>query len=908
MTMEINIWGWLWNGSPLLGRGTVGKQEPDSDDGNLLLRLRIPEVCVFKGCTLDGWYHTNSSGLVVRRKHSVTLEEMLRVFLASAPRAPTEVGGKDPEERFVAILRRNSTKIEEGAKDLDVPHGELLTARALRELLRDVENGYCAADIWSVQALVAPSEDVRTIVVYSCDAMGTEKGDMFGRGFYDAYPMDRRITIPSPEVIAGGQCFDVPRSRQAILETKTLSVVRFASRFHSLDFEGLVLEFVFDSQERAVLHGCWCSSLFGPGARRRASQVSQAMGFGAGAGGGAVPVGSRGPFMVASARAPRSFPVPSVAGGGAAEAAEATAAAVSAEMATAPAPKPRSTEMLGLSLVDTGGVDPVELWHSKIGSHGCGGGATGAGTLEECCVLLELWRGQDFLGEALVPCGHRGAPPKEHTLRLRLGEVPWPSRPEKRKALAAAARPSAAAAVGDGGCVTVRLQQLSCGEAGAPPVLRFGVLRAEGLELAAGGATGCYQVLLWSRRRGCTDFATLWRSSEVQEAPRSTGSSTGAMARWAEYVDLALGPPQEESGQVGGGTSPLAASAAAVDSGGAEERPGSVTVGPAGNRRSQSQSHPTLELPQSQQQSLQQPSQHQSQHNPVEFQTSLASPLEHVLGAELTSHWGMSEADGSMRTHVLCKQVLQRFSAGRLNRSGLLAHLAEQLQQYNGLQVEWEEQLDASKGTSGRVDEEIRRLDAEIARIRREMGESVAMRERQLASMCRELCGGVDEHRIEEHKDEGRLAHSRQRITEQRSMVHQLVDRNHALQGSLDKTVQKFDEVSSSYAQVQAELAQRQALRNRLPGQDPELLSTLAWGKGLSDEIQREAREVDDLKQSLEVVQNDLDLERNHSLQLEDFVRCIAKGPGAVRTGGGYDVDFAARREAAMLVQDMAEL
>merc|ERR1719313_677138 len=52
--MDLGFWGNLWKES----------------DARLLLRQAIPEVCVFRGFRLDGWYHNNASGLVVCRKQS----------------------------------------------------------------------------------------------------------------------------------------------------------------------------------------------------------------------------------------------------------------------------------------------------------------------------------------------------------------------------------------------------------------------------------------------------------------------------------------------------------------------------------------------------------------------------------------------------------------------------------------------------------------------------------------------------------------------------------------------------------------------------------------------------------------------------------------------------------------------
>merc|ERR1719162_2387663 len=41
-----------------------------------------------------------------------------------------------------------------------------------------------------------------------------------------------------------------------------------------MDLEGIVLEYIFDSQSRPVLHGCWAATAFGAEPRRRITPTS----------------------------------------------------------------------------------------------------------------------------------------------------------------------------------------------------------------------------------------------------------------------------------------------------------------------------------------------------------------------------------------------------------------------------------------------------------------------------------------------------------------------------------------------------------------------------------------------------------------------------------------------------------
>lgn len=253
--MELGFWGHLWKDS----------------EARLRLQQRIPEVCVFHGCRLDGWYHTNSNGFVVRRNQFVNSQALVECF--SAPSAHSGQGPKTP----VAILRRPTAICNPdvgGAPAKQVPSAEVITAEGLVSLMQALDQGCLPHgirknDVWSLQAFIQPIDNVRAISVYSCDVMAVERSDVFGRQFSKVYNAESDITEQTPEDVAADRCLPIPPKRRASLEARTLSVVRFLSRFYSQDFEGLVLEFIFDASERPILHACWASSVFGNEPRRK---------------------------------------------------------------------------------------------------------------------------------------------------------------------------------------------------------------------------------------------------------------------------------------------------------------------------------------------------------------------------------------------------------------------------------------------------------------------------------------------------------------------------------------------------------------------------------------------------------------------------------------------------------------
>jgi len=690
------------------------------------------------------------------------------------------------------------------------------------------------AAVWSLQTIVRPSEDMRVLSVYSCDASGLERSDIFGRSYSKLYPwtFEKDVTLPCLETLTADRCLQVSAERRASIEAKTLGIVRFASRFHHLEFEGLVLEFVFDSNDNSVLHGCWNASLFGPDLRRKIRS------------GGLT---GRAPCV------PRMFPVPSVV--------DAVAAEASAE---------------ARSLI------------SK----------SSANSEQERDILLEVWRGEEFLGEASVPAGSG-----EHRLRLRAAAdiIPTCTRSDKRK--------ESSAVVGSGS-VLVGVDWLQQGDR-RHPLLRFALRRADGLTPVPGAAAGSQhtqlqpRALLWLRQPGTTGWLPLWASRDGGEGEEISsfllGGGSGASqtpttaATWDEVVELAVEDPTPMALPDVVPTSPGQAKRS-----GGPASPGSkvgtragTSLGSSGRSAAAAGSATTAG------------GAAETAEEAAGLPASLRSAKEHICGAEWTTHWGTSETDGTMRGSVLATQVAQRLGMERISRSLLLTQVSQQVDQFGDMQRAWEEEVEKMRARSGTNSVELQGKQDESDRIRKETKAMMEEQEKKLAQACREMCGALDEHRIQEQLDDIALEQCKQRINEQRTIVHQLVDKSHALQGSLDRTVRKFDEVSSSYAQVQGDLMRSQVVRPRAV---KELSDSLGQAQEISEEVGQEQKKFEDTRSKLVQLQDDLHNEREFSLRLEDFVRRIAAAPPArLRTGGGWQLDSTAKSEAAALLREMSQ-
>lgn len=466
-------------------------------------------------------------------------------------------------------------------------------------------------------------------------------------------------------------------------------------------------------------------------------------------------------------------------------------------------------------------------------------------------MLLEVWCGDAFLGEAPVP---RGDGPQRLRLRAFDGAVPGCTRRDRRKAGSLAS------------CGSVHLAvEWRPAVVGRPPLLHFELQRADGL---AGTQGECARVLLWLRKPGAEFWQPLWTSREA-----ASGEDGKTSAVWGEAVDLAT-----EDSDAAGACHTFQAPAAG---------------GPAETLRSPPRSPPGVADPSA---------------GRVPAACELRDPHQLVAGAEWTAHWGTSEEDGTMRGSILATQAMQRFGIERANRSLLFMQLASQVEGYRNLQEGWLERVAHAKATMRDHEAELEQKREEAIRVRKEMATLQEEHERRLATACRELCGALDAQHSQERMDDAALEQSKKRISEQRTMVHQLVDKSHALQGSLDRTVRKFDEVSSSYAQIQGDLLRSQVMRphgDRTTLPEPCTQVEMPYP---ADLLSRQEQRLQGLKSKLLQLQEDRAEERKLNARLEELVKRIAVGPPArLRTGGGFQLDSTAKSEAAALLIEMGK-
>ena len=69
------------------------------------------------------------------------------------------------------------------------------------------------------------------------------------------------IEIQTADDVAADKCLAIPPERRNVIESKTLSIVRYARRFHDIALDGFICEFLIDKTSgqgaSPILHGFW---------------------------------------------------------------------------------------------------------------------------------------------------------------------------------------------------------------------------------------------------------------------------------------------------------------------------------------------------------------------------------------------------------------------------------------------------------------------------------------------------------------------------------------------------------------------------------------------------------------------------------------------------------------------------
>ena len=264
---------------------------------------------------------------------------------------------------------------------------------------------------------------------------------------------------------------------------------------------------------------------------------------------------------------------------------------------------------------------------------------------------------------------------------------------------------------------------------------------------------------------------------------------------------------------------------------------------------------------------------------------------DHVCGAELAAHWGMSE-DG-LRGSLLASQIWQRMRLDRSNRSGLLKRLAQQVVSFDNMQRQWELFVETSQEKYRQTCTDLQKQDKALQDARDQREATIQAHKHRMTAACRRMYTEFDEYRARESAEAAALAESQQRAQEQRVRLADLAESTTHFEESLSRVRRKVDELLAEDVRLRQQLDEMRAQH---------LASRHASMRAASDDLADLAEIKSDLTRRRKMAQS----EHKHILKMEDFIRRVANQDAkSLRTGGGFVLNSMAKAEAKSLVQEL---
>ena len=284
------------------------------------------------------------------------------------------------------------------------------------------------------------------------------------------------------------------------------------------------------------------------------------------------------------------------------------------------------------------------------------------------------------------------------------------------------------------------------------------------------------------------------------------------------------------------------------------------------------------------------PSPRQSPKSECTLDEGLRS-YDHVCGAELAAHWGMSE-DG-MRGHLLATQIWQRMKLDRSNRSGLLKRLAQQVVSFHNMQRQWELYLETSQQKRKDMTADWAKQDKALLDAKERRDAATEAHKKRMIAACRRMYSEYDEYRARESAEAAALAESHQRIQEQQARLADLTDKGQHFAESLKQVRCKVDDLLAEDVRLRQQLDEMRAQH---------MASRHASMRSAADDLADLAEIKSDLARKQKAARN----EHKHILKMEDFIRRVANQDAkSLRTGGGFVLNSMAKAEAQSLVQEL---
>lgn len=246
------------------------------------------------------------------------------------------------------------------------------------------------------------------------------------------------------------------------------------------------------------------------------------------------------------------------------------------------------------------------------------------------------------------------------------------------------------------------------------------------------------------------------------------------------------------------------------------------------------------------------------------------------------------------------QQLLSRYISEKDVRTRLISVLVRQVERYRDLLPAWAEQRNAIRCVIARLDKQLKQRSSVIDDLLSEREQAEKYYSQKYDALVRGLAAEKERALAEVQGQLGEMADALVKEEENKQTLEVAEKKNEALKTSLDQTVTQLSSVRTEMLQCQAKMG-REA--NGSFTQVPELNHALHRLEGLMKEKNHIYDETQETKQGILQVQQELNKQRAHSMQLEDFLRKVI-----APSNSGYVTDNPTRREASALVSAAAKL
>jgi len=254
------------------------------------------------------------------------------------------------------------------------------------------------------------------------------------------------------------------------------------------------------------------------------------------------------------------------------------------------------------------------------------------------------------------------------------------------------------------------------------------------------------------------------------------------------------------------------------------------------------------------------------------------------------------------RRTVHSQQLLSRHQSERSQQTRLLSTLGRQLERYRDVLPVWLEQRKAVNCVVAWAERKLHKQTEEIDKLLAQKDEIDRYYQQRYDALVRGLARERDKALASAREKRKELERSLQVERETSQILGEEEAKNQALRATLEKTVAQLNSVRTDMLTKQAQEQEDRTSPRRSPRDVPEIVRLQHRAQGLETQAEHLAAETDATKAEVSKVECQLDIQRSHTKQLQDFIRRITSG------NCKNMLDSAVRGEAAALLAEGVRL